>query len=122
MSARTGPISVTVPGSEPKVAFSARPAAVPDTVKDARDAKARLAGTIRLELTYARTRQFDQFLTGPDPTGHSSTAYLYRTAARAAAPSAIEESGSDSHTMGWVALGLLLVAGLPLAAVLWARS
>ena len=58
----------------------------------------------------------------PDPTGHSSTTYVYRTAARLAPAPPVEEGGSDSHTMGWIALGLLLAAGLPLAAVLWARS
>jgi len=34
----------------------------------------------------------------------------------------IDEGGSESHTMNWIALALLLAAGLPLAAVLWARS
>ena len=99
-----------------------RTAAFRAPVSDAQDPKAKLAGTIRLELTYARTRQFDQFLTSPDPTGHSSTTYVYRTAARVVPTPVAEESGSDSHAMGWVALGLLLAAGLPLAAVLWARS
>jgi hypothetical protein len=115
-------VSVTVPDSNAKVAFTVRTAPFPDPVSDDQDPKAKLAGTIRLELTYARTRQFDQFLTSPDPTGHSSTTYVYRTAARLVSAPAAEESGSDSHTMGWVALGLLLAAGLPLAAVLWARS
>jgi hypothetical protein len=116
-------VRVTVPGSDPRVAFTARTAPVPDDVTGKQDARARLAGTIRLELTYARTRQFDQFLSSPDPTGHSSTTYVYRTAARPVAAPPVEESGgSGSNTMGWIALGLLLGAGLPLAAVLWARS
>jgi len=80
------------------------------------------AETIRLELTYARTRQFDQFLSSPDQTGHSSTTYVYKTAARPVAAAPSDEGGSESHTMSWIALALLLAAGLPLAAVLWARS
>ena len=116
-------VSVTVPGKEPKVAFTARTVPIRDNVTGKQDAASRLAGTIRLELTYARTRQFDQFLSSPDPTGHSSTTYVYRTAAPPVAASPVEESGgSGSHALGWIALGLLLVAGLPLAAVLWARS
>lgn len=114
---------VTIRGSErPAVTFTVRPAAVPDRVTAKLGAPARLAETIRLELTYARKRQFDQFLSSADPTGKSSTTYVYATAPRPATPIAPESGGSDSHTMGWVALGLLLVAGLPLAAVLWARS
>ena len=115
-------VSVTVPGAEPKVAFTVRTAPVPDDVTGKQDPSTRLAGTIRLELTYARTRQFDQFLSSPDQTGHSSTTYVYKTAARPVAAAPIEESGSDGHAMGWIALGLLLAAGLPLAAILWARS
>ncbi len=115
-------VSITVPGAEPKVAFTVRTAPVPDDVTGKQDPRTRLAGTIRLELTYARTRQFDQFLSSPDQTGHSSTTYVYKTAARPVAAAPIEESGSDGHAMGWIALGLLLAAGLPLAAVFWARS
>jgi hypothetical protein len=80
-----------------------------------------LANTIDLELTYARKRQFDQFLAGADTTGKSSTTYVYRTAPRPAAIHSFTD-GSSGHTMGWVAIGLLLAVGLPLAAVVWARS
>jgi len=115
-------VSVTVPGAEPEVAFTVRTARVPDDVTGKQDPSTRLAGTIRLELTYARTRQFDQFLSSPDQTGHSSTTYVYKTAAHPVAAPPIDEGGSDSHAMSWIALGLLLAVGLPLAAVLWARS
>jgi hypothetical protein len=115
-------LRVTVPGAAPKVAFTARTIPVPDTAHGRQSPGERLAATIWLELTYARKRQFDQFLTSPDPTGKSSTTYVYKTAARAAAPASVEADGSTKHTMGWIALGLLLAAGLPLAAVLWARS
>jgi hypothetical protein len=113
-------VRVTVPGERPKVAFTARTAAVPDAVPAS--GPGRLAGTIELELTYARKRQFDQFLTSPDPTGKSSATYIYATGPRPSAPAAVESEGSDSHTLGWIALVLLLAAGLPLGAVLWARS
>jgi hypothetical protein len=116
-------LRVTVAGPEsPLVGLTVRPAPVPDRVTGSQDAATRLAETIRLELTYARTRQFDQFLSSPDPTGHSSTSYVYVTAKPPSTATVTSESGSDSQTMGWVALGLLLAAGLPLAAVLWARS
>ena len=115
-------VSVIVPGAEPEVAFTVRTAPVPDDVTGKQDPDTRLAGTIRLELTYARTRQFDQFLSSPDQTGHSSTTYVYKTAAHPVAAPPIDEGGSDSHAMSWIALGLLLAVGLPLAAVLWARS
>ena len=115
-------VRVTVPGDEPRVAFTVQTAPVPDDLTGKQAASARLAGTIELELTYARTRQFDQFLSGPDPTGHSATTYAYKTVARPISVAPVEESGSESHALGWVALGLLLAAGLPLAAVLWARS
>jgi hypothetical protein len=115
-------IRVTVAEDEPKVAFTVRTVPVPDHVTAGQAPAERLAGTIRLELTYARTRQFDQFLSSPDPTGHSSTTYLYKTAAAPVAATPVERSGSEGHAMGWIALGLLLAAGLPLAAVLWARS
>jgi hypothetical protein len=115
-------LRVTVGGSQPKVAFTVRTTAIPDRVTEQQTPSARLDGTIRLELTYARKRQFDQFLASPDPTGHSSATYVYATGPRPAVAAPVEESGSDSHTMGWLALGLLLAAGLPLAAVVWARS
>ena len=116
-------IRVPVRGSDrPALTFTVRPAAVPDRVTASLSPGARLAGTIRLELTYARKRQFDQFLSSPDPTGKSSTVYVYATGPRPTTPAAAEGEASDSHTVGWIALGLLLAAGLPLGAVLWARS
>jgi hypothetical protein len=115
-------VQVSVPEEKPKVAFTVRTARVPDKVTETQSDRERLAATIELELTYARARQVDQFLSSPDSTGHSSTTYLYRTAERAAAPPPATDDASDSHTTGWIALGLLLAVGLPLGAVLWARS
>jgi hypothetical protein len=116
-------LRIAVPGSEtPKLDFRVRTAPVPDNVSMKQDATTRLAETIMLELTYARKRQYDQFISSPDPTGHSAATYVYRTAARPIAVAPVQDAGPDDHTMGWVVLGLLLAAGLPLAAVVWARS
>ena len=120
---RTRALRVTVTGSEqPNVTFTVRTAAVPDRVKGNLSPRERLARTIELELGYARKRQFDQFLASPDPTGRSRAAYVYRTAAprHDAAPAA--PAGPDDHTVGWIALALVLAAGLPLAVFAWARS
>ncbi len=89
----------------------------------AQDTRALLAQTIRLELTYARKRQFDQFLASPDRTGPSSATYVYRTAADPLpAAEATQQPGDEDHAAGWIVLGLVLAAALPAAAVLWARS
>ena len=82
-----------------------------------------LAQTIALELTYARKRQFDQFLASPDRTGPSSATYVYRTAApQAGSPSRRRRPADEDHTVGWIVLGLVLAAALPAAAVVWAHS
>jgi hypothetical protein len=116
-------LRVFVPGPGPaELSMRVRTSSVTDRVRPTQSAQAQLANTIDLELSYARKRQYDQFLSGADPTGKSSTIYVYRTAPRAVAAAPIESSGSSGNTMGWIALGLLLAAGLPLAAVVWARS
>jgi hypothetical protein len=116
-------LRVFVPGPGPaELSMRVRTSSVTDRVRPTQSAQAQLANTIDLELSYARKRQYDQFLSGADPTGKSSTIYVYRTAPRAVAAAPIESSGSRGNTMGWIALGLLLAAGLPLAAVVWARS
>ena len=83
-----------------------------------------LAHTIKLELAYARKRQFDQFLASPDPGGPSSTTYVYRTASAPQAPEVTAGDGSSGigRTVGLVVLGLCLVAAVPTAAVIWAHS
>jgi hypothetical protein len=116
-------LRVAVPGqAPPKISMRVGTAEVPDGVRSSQTARAQLAEAIELELTYARKRQYDQFLASPDSTGHSSTVYVYRTAAPTAAAAPVESGGSDGDAVGWIALGLLLAAGLPLAAVVWARS
>jgi hypothetical protein len=112
---------VPVPPGKPEVEFRVRPLDIelPRPAKNPRDL---LAQTIALELTYARKRQFDQFLASPDVTGPSSATYVYRTAAPrpVAEPAAI--SGDEDHMVGWIVLGLGLMAALPVAAVVWAHS
>jgi hypothetical protein len=109
-------------GREPKISMRVRTVGVVDRVRPHQSVPDQLAGTIDLELAYARKRQYDQFLSAADPSGHSSTTYVYRTSARPAAPTPIESSGSGSDTMGWIALAVFLAAALPVAAVVWARS
>jgi hypothetical protein len=111
-----------VNASVPKLELRVRTAAIPDTVTSAQDPRTRLAGTIALELAYARKRQYDMFLASPDQTGTSSTTYVYRTTALPAPfGTGISDGGTD-HKLGWIVLGLVLAAGVPAAAVIWAHS
>ena len=109
--------------SAPKLELRVRTARISDTVTSSQSPRTRLAGTIALELAYARKRQYDMFLASPEQTGPSSTTYVYETTAavRPATPAA-DSSGGESHTVGWIVLGLVLVAGVPAAAVIWAHS
>ncbi len=116
-------LRVVVPGpSTPKISMRVRTVPVSDRVRPTQSVRDQLANTIDLELTYARKRQYDQFLSAADATGHSSTTYIYRTTPRPVTAAPIESSGSSGNTMGWIALAVLLAAALPVAAVVWARS
>jgi hypothetical protein len=109
--------------SAPRLALRVRTSEIPDTVTPSQDPQTRLAGTIALELTYARRRQYDMFLSSPDQTGPSSTTYEYRSAAAATtAPVAATSGGSSDHTLGWIVLALGLTAAVPVGAVIWAHS
>jgi len=120
---RRNELRVLVPGRQPpKISMRVRTVDVPDRVRPTQSIPAQLANTIDLELRYARKRQYDQFISGADPTGRSSTIYIYRTAPRVIAAAPLESGGSSGNTMGWIALAVLLAAALPVAAVLWARS
>ena len=109
--------------SPPKVELRVRTADIPDPVTPSQDLRTRLAGTIALELAYARKRQYDMFLASPEQTGPSSTTYVYRTApaVKAARVAGTSEDGGD-HTLGWIVLGLGLAAAVPAGAVIWAHS
>ena len=116
-------LRVALPASSkpPKIELRVRTAPVPDLVSASGDLRARLAATIALELTYARARQFDQFLASPDQTGPSSATYVFRSAAPPAA-SARPATGSKSHAPGWIVLGLGLALAVPVGLVAWAHS
>jgi hypothetical protein len=118
---RRSELRVRIPDGEPEVEVQARTAVI-DLPRPARGARALLAQTIALELTYARKRQFDQFLASPDQTGPSSATYVYQTAARTPAAEPASPGGDEDHTVGWIVLGLGLAAALPVAAVVWAHS
>ncbi len=111
-----------VAGRDPRISMRVRTIAVPDRVRPSQSVRAQLANTIDLELAYARKRQYDQFLSAADPSGHSTTTYVYRSTPRPMSAAPVESSGSDGDTMGWIALAVLLAAALPVAAVVWARS
>jgi hypothetical protein len=109
--------------STPKLELRVRTTAVKDGVSAARNARDRLARTIELELTYARKRQYDMFLSSPDFAGRSSTTYVYRTAA---APKTVQLTTTtvdrDDDKVGWIVVGLALAVALPAAAIAWAHS
>jgi hypothetical protein len=116
-------LRIVVPGADsPKISMRVHTVGAVDRVRPTQSVSDQLANTIDLELTYARKRQYDQFLAAADPTSHSSTTYVYRTSPRTVAAAPIESGGSSDNTMGWIALALVLAAALPVAAVVWARS
>ena len=72
-----------------------------------------LARATSVALAVARLRQYERFLGNPDPTGPSSTVYVYRTAVPTRPPVAVQPA---AHRRDWtmtiaVAAGLLLAAG-----------
>jgi hypothetical protein len=89
-----------------------------------RNGRALLDRAIVLELTYARQRQYDMYLASPDPTGPSSSTYLYRTVAAPRAERLPPSSGDgDGNDALWLVLaGIGLVLAVPAAAVVWAHS
>ena len=114
-------LRVPIPDGDPKLEMRVQTADI-DLPRPARSSRALLAQTIRLELTYARKRQFDQFLSSPDQTGPSSAIYVYRTSPPLRPETLIPFGEEEDHTVGWIVLGLGLAAAIPAAAVLWARS
>jgi hypothetical protein len=118
---RRSELRLPIPEGKPEVEVQVRPEDIelPRRASNPRDL---LAQTIALELTYARKRQFDQFLSSPDQTGPSTATYVYRTTAPRAAAKPAAASGDEDNTVGWIVLGLGLAAALPAAAVVWAHS
>jgi hypothetical protein len=118
---RRSQLRVPVPPGKPEVEVQVRPEDI-ELPRPAKNPRALLAQTIALELTYARKRQFDQYLASPDATGPSSATYVYRTAAPAPTAEPAATSDGEDNTVGWIVLGLGLAAALPVAAVVWAHS
>jgi len=107
----------------PKLDLRVRTARIPDTVTPSQSTRARLAGTIALELAYARKRQYDMFLASPELTGPGTATYVYRTASAVrAAPASGTSPDDEDHTVGWIVLGLGLLLTIPTGAVIWAHS
>jgi hypothetical protein len=111
-----------VNASRPSLELRVRTAAVADTVRPDQDQRTQLAGTIALELGYARRRQYDMFLASPDQTGSSSSTYEYRTTAAVTTPAPARGADGADHTLGWALLGLGLLLAIPVGAVIWAHS
>lgn len=118
---RRSEIRVPIPPGKPEVEVHIRPEDI-ELPRRAKSPRELLAQTIALELTYARKRQFDQFLSSPDATGPSATTYVYRTTAPTPTTEPAATSGGEDNTVGWIVLGLGLAAALPVAAVVWAHS
>jgi hypothetical protein len=119
---RRSELRVPIPEGKPEIEVRVRPDDV-ELPRPAKDPRALLAQTIALELTYARSRQFDQFLSSPDQTGPSEATYIYRTTSPPLRPQELIPFGEDEdHMVGWIVVALGLAVALPVAAVVWAHS
>lgn len=119
----------------PKVELRVIPADVPDRLQPPSgrtwvsafrrralgDRRSLLARAIDTELTYARKRQYDMFLTSPDPTGPGTATYVYRTASahRVTAISGKDKGGAN---VGLIVLAIGLALAVPAGVVVWAHS
>lgn len=112
---------LTVPGRG-KIAVSVVPAIPHPTVLAGLSGREVLAKATAAVLTAGRLAQYQRFLGNPDPTGSSTTVYLYRTATPRPVPVAVRpvSHGRDWTTTIAVAGGLLLAAAAGLA--VWARA
>ena len=83
-----------------------------------------LERAIRLELTYARQRQFDMYLAAPDPNGPSTATFVYRTVPLPLPmETGIVDEDHGDHDVLWLVLaGIGLAVAIPAAAILWAHS
>jgi hypothetical protein len=77
-----------------------------------------LAFATKVSLTLARTRQYEQFLANPDPTGASESTFVYRSAVRSPV---VVVAHRSTRSWRWVELVGVLTA-LGLGAVVWSRS
>jgi hypothetical protein len=76
----------------------------------------------RLLLTSARTRQYETFLGNPDPTGASSTVYVYRTVNRVDVFTQPPPSHPGRDWTKTIAIAAALVAAFGVGVVVWSRS
>lgn len=86
------------------------------------DGRRLLRAAIRATLTYARARQYDQYLGNPDPIGASQTVFVYRTTNP---PHAAPIASVGFHRRSWVTTALVvcaIAASLLAGAAVWARS
>jgi hypothetical protein len=118
----------------PRIRVTARPApsaavAPPpartwvEAVRDGRstaDGRALLALAYRSRLRYARTRQYQSFLSTPDPTAPNRTTYEYTVSAATAAPVRTGDDGGGGGVPLALVLGAVVLAGGALV-VLWAH-
>jgi hypothetical protein len=110
---------VVAAGPRPGFTVTARPT----LPLDALGPRPTLEETVVALLRLARIRQFDLFLSNPDPRGRAQGVYVYRPAR--AVPRVVAATERDGG--GWSALGVVATAALGLlgaagALALWARS
>jgi len=85
------------------------------------DTRALVSRAVRAALAWARARQYDAFVSNPDPYGRRSAVYRYATAARAAEAVPPRPPEGDGFPVALVAIPLAVVAAGALV-VLWAHS
>jgi len=76
----------------------------------------------RALLALARVKQYETFLGNPDPTGRSSTTYVYETRRPPLIPTGIAEHERGRSWTPALLVALGAVAALWAAAVVWARA
>ena len=76
----------------------------------------------RALLTLARIKQYETFLGNPDPTGRSTTTYVYETRTPPLVPTGVVERASGRNWRWTVLVALAAGAALAAAAVVWARA
>ena len=119
---RRSELRVPIPEGEPKIEMRVRTADI-DLPRPASDpgGAARADDPARAHLrTQAPVRPVPRE-PGPDRAELGDVRVPNRCAA-AASGRGVPRDQSEDHTVGWIVLGLLLVATLPVAAVAWARA
>lgn len=115
----TGRLTVPVAG---KIALTVTPRSPALGSLDGLSGRVALARATALSLTVARLRQYQRFLGNPDPTGTSTTRYVYRSATPPPPPVATQAAphGRDWTVTLAVVAGILLAGAAGLA--VWSRA